>query len=88
MQSIQSWEYDGPPSLLSCHISLIDNVVVRARSPFTVGGVLHGSDGEKAEAPSTPHIILVMGSKMPLHFLFISASGEVSNHLPCPFDLQ
>jgi hypothetical protein len=49
---------------------------------------LHGSDGEKAEAPSTPHIILVVGSKMPLHFLFISASGEVSNHLPCPFDLQ
>jgi hypothetical protein len=61
--------HDGPPSLLPHHISWIDVIDVRARSPFTVSGALHDSDGEKAEAPSTPCIIPVVGSKMPLRFL-------------------
>jgi hypothetical protein len=29
---------------------------------------VHGPDGEKAEAPSTPRIIPIVGSEMPLHF--------------------
>jgi hypothetical protein len=49
---------------------------------------LHGSDDEKAEAPSTPCIIPVVGSEMPLQFFFFGATSEVPNHPPCPFDLQ
>jgi hypothetical protein len=48
--------------------SWIDVVDMRAQSPFKVSGVLHGSYGEKAEASSTPLIILVVGSEMPLRF--------------------
>jgi hypothetical protein len=61
---------DGSPSLLPCHISWIDVVDVRDQSPFVVSGALHGSDGEKAEAPSTPCIIPIVGSKMSLRFSF------------------
>jgi hypothetical protein len=66
--SFQSHGRDGPPSLLPRHVSWIDVVDVQAWSPFTVSGVLHDSDRGKVEAPSTPRIIPVMGSKMPLQF--------------------
>jgi hypothetical protein len=61
--SFQSHGCDGPPSLLPRHASWIDVVDVRARSPFVMSGALHSSDGEKAEAPSTPCIIPVVGSE-------------------------
>jgi hypothetical protein len=64
--SFQSRGHDGLPSLLPRHISWIDVVDVWAPSPSAVSGALHGSDGEKAEAPSTPHIILVMSFEMSL----------------------
>jgi hypothetical protein len=54
--------------LLPHHVSWIDAVDVRAQSPIVVSGALDGSDGEKAKAPSTPCIIHVLGSKMPLQF--------------------
>jgi hypothetical protein len=44
---------------------------MRFRSPFIVGGALHGSDGEKAEALSTPCIIPGVGSEMSLQFSFM-----------------
>jgi hypothetical protein len=68
MHSIQSHGHDGLPSLLPHHISWIDVVDVRARSQFAVSGAMHSLDGEKAKAPSTPHIIQVVGSEMPLQF--------------------
>jgi hypothetical protein len=70
MHSFQSRGCDGPPSFLPHHVSWIDIVDVRAQSPFVVSGALRGSDGEKAEVPSTPLIIPVMGSKTPLGFSF------------------
>jgi hypothetical protein len=66
--SFQSHVHDGPPSLLPHHVSWIDIIDVRAQSPFAVSGALHSLDSEKAEAPSTPRIIPVMGSKMSLQF--------------------
>jgi hypothetical protein len=57
--------------VLPHHVNWIDVVVVWARSPFIVSGALHGSDCEKVEAPSTPHIIPVVGSKMPLRFFSV-----------------
>jgi hypothetical protein len=68
--SFQSREHDGPPSLLLHHVSWIDVVDVWAQSPFALSGALHSLDGEKAEAPSTPRIIPVVGSEMPLQFSF------------------
>jgi hypothetical protein len=58
----------GPPSLLPHHAGRIDVVVIWARSPFAVSGVLHVLDGEKAEAPSTPRIILGAGFESSLRF--------------------
>jgi hypothetical protein len=69
--SFQSHGRDGPPSLLHCHISWIDVIDVWARSSFAVSGALHGSDGEKAGALSTPDIVLVMGSETLLRFSFM-----------------
>jgi hypothetical protein len=68
MHSFRSHGRDGPPSLLPHHISWTDVVVMQARPPFTVSGVLQGSDGENAEPPSTSRIIPVAGSKTPLQF--------------------
>jgi hypothetical protein len=45
-----------------------DAVEVWARSPLTVSGALHGLEGEKTEAPYTPHTILGIGSKQWLWF--------------------
>jgi hypothetical protein len=66
--SFKSRGHDGPHSLLPRHISWIDVVDLRAWSPFIVNGAMHGSNGEKAEAPGTPHIIPISGTEMPLHF--------------------
>jgi hypothetical protein len=68
MHSFESHGCDGPPSLMHHHVSWIDVVDVWAQSPFAVSGALHGSDGEKSEAPSTPCIIPVMGSETLLQF--------------------
>jgi hypothetical protein len=68
VHSFQSHGNDGPPSFLPHHVSWIDIVDMRAWSPLTVSGALHGLDDEKAEAPSTLCIILVVGSEMPLQF--------------------
>jgi hypothetical protein len=73
--SFQSHGRDWLPSLLPHHVSRVDIVDVWARSPFAVSGALHGSDSEKAEASSTPHIILVVGFEMPLWF---SSSVQVA----------
>jgi hypothetical protein len=66
--SFQSHGCGGLPSLLPHHVSWIDVVDMWTQSPFIVSGALHGSDGEKAKAHSTPRIIPVMGSETPLRF--------------------
>jgi hypothetical protein len=68
--SLWSHGRDGPPSLIPHHVSWIVVIDVQAQSPFVVSGALHGSNGERVEAPSTPRIILVMGSETPLWFSF------------------
>jgi hypothetical protein len=48
----------GGLTLLTCGLSL----------PFAVSGALHGLGSEKAEAPSTSHIIPGVGSESSLWF--------------------
>jgi hypothetical protein len=50
--------------------TLLKIVDVMACLPYciVVSGALCGLDGEKAEAPSTPHTITGMGSERPLWF--------------------
>jgi hypothetical protein len=69
--TFQSREHDGPLSLLLHRIRCIDAAVMRAQSPIVMSGPLHGLDGEKAEAPSTPHIIPGVGFEPSFHFSFM-----------------
>jgi hypothetical protein len=59
---------DDLPSLLPRHPWWIDVLDVRARSPLTVSGALHGLDGEKAEALSMPCTIPGVGFERPFQF--------------------
>jgi hypothetical protein len=71
MHSFQSCECDGPPSLLPHRVGWVGVVGLWDQLPFVACGTLHGSDGEKAEAPSTPRIIPGMGSKSSLWLSFM-----------------
>jgi hypothetical protein len=52
-----------------CLATLVGLTLLHAGSvPIRSEWDVHGSNGEKAKAPSTPCIIPVMGSKMPLQF--------------------
>jgi hypothetical protein len=67
-RSFNSHGHDGSPSLLPHLVGWIDVIVVWVWPPFTVSGALHGLDGEKAEMPSTPHIIPGVGYELSLQF--------------------
>jgi hypothetical protein len=96
--SFWSRESEGSPSLLPYHIEWIYVVDVWAWSPLAMIGVLCGLDGEKAEAPSTPHAILGVGFERPLRFslrytepltlLFQSSPSWDRNRLSSPLILK
>jgi hypothetical protein len=69
--SFQSHERDSPPSLLPYRNGLVGVVGALNHPPFVVSGTLHGSDGEKADAPSMPLINPGVGSKPSLQFSFM-----------------
>jgi hypothetical protein len=69
--SFQSCAHDGLPSVLSHCVRWVGVVGLRDQPPFVVSGTLHDSGGEKAEAPSTPHIIPGVNSKSSLRLSFM-----------------
>jgi hypothetical protein len=68
IHSFRRHGHDGSPSLLPHHAERVDVVDMWARSPLIVSRVLHGLDGQKVKAPTTPCIISGVGSKRPLQF--------------------
>jgi hypothetical protein len=69
--SFLSCERDRPPSLLPHRVAWVGVVSVWDQPPFVASGTLQGSDGEKANAPSTPLINPSVGSKPSLWFPFV-----------------
>jgi hypothetical protein len=69
--SFLSRECDGPPSMLPHRVWWVGVVGVRDQPLFVASGTLHGSDGEKDDAPSTPLINLGVGSESSLRFSFM-----------------
>jgi hypothetical protein len=71
MHPFRSRACDGLSSL-PCHlIWWIVAIVIQARPPFAMSGVLHGLDGEKAKAANTPHIIPGVGFGPSLRFSLV-----------------
>jgi hypothetical protein len=68
--SFPSRECDGLPSLLPHRVWWVSVAGMQDQPLFVASGTLHGSDGEKDDASSTPLINPGVGSEPSLRFSF------------------